>query len=274
MRATGPLIVLLVLFTWVLELILGWALVFAGHGFESSEPLGFDDRLLFSARAIVGRSGNEPSLAVDGDGWELLYALAGMSGVLMVSVGLAYVLPILASVAHKRSIAARIHTLGDTVDDMRALGRTPGGSSFELHLVALVGEISLTAERHRSYPVLHYFHSRDPHAALAPAIAKMVVLLRGPLEEVDKVDLTVRLPLERAVANLLAALSSMGLSRYARVDGRIDHDSLDRIELDPSAGGEDRLDVPSLDWFEAYVRFDGWEWEAVPEGDSSRREPG
>lgn len=263
MRAAGPLIVLLILIAWTLELVLGWALLFPAGAFEEPSSLGFADRLLFASNAIIGRSGNSPALGVDGDGWEMLHSLAGLSGVFILSVGLAYVLPILGAVAHKRSIAAKIHTLGDGVADMLELGRTPGGSSFELHLVALADQIVLTAERHRAYPVLHYFHSHDRHAALAPAVAKIALLLQDDLEDVDKVDATVRVPLERAIANLLGVVSSMGLARYARDVPDLDDGAMPVIELDPAASdGAHRGAIP-VRWLEAYVRFDGWEWETV-----------
>ena len=266
LRAAGPLILLLVLLAWVLELTLAWALVFVPRAFVSSGDVDFLDRLEFGAKAVIGRTGNSPALSVAGDGWESVQALAGLSGVTLVSVGLAYVLPILGAVAHKRSIAATIHTLGDGVDEMRALGRTRGGSSFELHLVSLIPSISLCAERHRSYPVLHYFHSRDRHAALAPAIAKVALLTRGDLDEADKVDATVVMPLDRAIANLLDALCTMGLERYAEDLGRLD-DGLEAIRLEPWSASSS-APVPTTGWLEAYVAFDGWSWEEIVAGDS------
>ena len=270
MRAVGPLIVLLALLTWVLELVLGWALVFVPSTFAEPGEIGIDDRIVFAGKVVVGRSGNTPSLEVAWDGWEMVLSLAGASGVVIISVGLAYVLPILAAVAHKRSIAATIHTLGDTVDDMRALGQVSGGSSFELHLVALVSGIVLCAERHRSYPVLHYFHSHDGHSALAPAVAKIALLLRADREGLDKVDPTVAEPLLQAIRNLVSALSTMGLTRYAREMEDPDTDAMSPIDIAPSARSARGGALP-IEWFEAYVRFDGWSWDEIVAGDASRR---
>jgi len=263
MRSAGPLILLMILMAWTLELVLGWALVFPAEAFEEPASLTFADRLLFATTAVIGRAGNAPALAVDGDGWEILHSLAGLTGVFILSVGIAYVLPILGAVAHKRSIAAKIHTLGDDVADMLELGRTPDGSSFELHLVALVDQIVLTAERHRAYPVLHYFHSHNRHAALAPAITKIALLLQEDLADVDKLDRTVRVPLERAIANLLGAVSSMGLSRYARDMPDLDDWEMTTIELDPSASGGAHEGALPKRWLKAYVQFDGWDWDTV-----------
>ena len=274
LRGVGPFIVLLVIAAWALELVIGWALVFTPAAFEESASeianLNFHDRLIFAASTVIGRAGNSPELTVTSDNWETVHALAGFTGVVIITFALAYVLPILASVAQSRSIAALINALGDSVEDMRSLGETPHGSSFELHLVGLAPAIMLVAEQHRAYPVLHYFHARERHAALAPAVAKLVLLLRSDTDGMDKVDRTVVKPLERAVFNLLEALSTMGLDRYAHDRDGIDDDALDSIVVDPTSRRHSD-ERHSTEWLKAYVRFDGWVWEEVtgedaPEG--------
>lgn len=269
LRAVGPLIVLAIVACWVIELCLGWALIFVPKAFEAPTDIEFSDRYVFAASAIIGRSANSPSLEVAGEGWEMLNSVAGTTGVIIVSVSLAYVLPVLAAVAHKRSIATTINTLGRSVDDMLKLSRTPGGSSFELYLVSLVAELSLCAERHRCYPVLHYFHSKDLHASLAPAVAKIVQLLQSDLSNTNSVDATVTTPLGHAISNLFEALGRMGLTDFVKRldDKRLTH--LEPIEM-VSVSVSETEPTPSLDWAEAYVRFDGWNWEqAVHRSDAS-----
>ena len=266
LRAVGPFILMLVIAVWALELVLGWALVFTPAAFEQSREasasFSFYDRFLFATSTVTGRAGNSPELTITSDHWESVHALAGFTGVVIISVALAYVLPILASVAQSRSIAALINALGDSVEDMRSLGETRQGSSFELHLVGLAPAIMLVAEQHRAYPVLHYFHARERHAALAPALAKLVLLLRSDTDGMDKVDPTVIKPLERAVFNLLEALSTMGLRRYAHDMDGVDDDALDSIVVDPSSRSYSD-ERHSIEWLKAYVRFDGWVWEEV-----------
>lgn len=263
MRAAGPLIVLLVLSLWVMELTLGWALVFLPQAFlDPATATGFGDRLVFASHSVMGRSGNHPALQVSDGFWEFVQSMAGVTGVLVVSVGLAYVLPIVSAVAHKRAIAAGIATLGETVDTMYSLASTRGGAVFELYLVSLVSDISLCAERHRAYPVLHYFHSKDQHAALAPSIAKLCLLLERDLSACDRVDRTVTDPLKRAIENLMHALVIMGLARHAHTSSRVDSARLHRFVVDP----RERNGIPTLpshEWLQAYVEFDGWRWVDV-----------
>ena len=190
-------------------------------------------------------------------------------------VGLAHVLPVLASVAPKRSVASSIHALGSNVDEIRRLASTRGGSSFELHLIALVPALSAIVESQRSYPVLHHFHTKDRHAALPLALSMLVEFLRTDLDEFDSVDATVTEPLCRAIHNLLGALTRMGLEEHASSDlmdvastqsvgintlADDSHDDrsdmLESHEDDPSVLGRTRL--PSMQWLDTYRRFDGW----------------
>jgi len=165
LRVVGPAIVLLVLMLWVLEMTLAWALIFVPEAFSDGSVAGFDDRLVFAAQTVLGRAGNSPALKVADGGWKMLHPLAGLTGVVLVSVGLAYVLPILASVAQKRSVAAFINGIGSSVDEMRELAAASGGQlpavdALGPHLVTMANQITLVAERHRAYPVLH--HDDDP----------------------------------------------------------------------------------------------------------------
>lgn len=265
MRAVGPFIVLMALATWVLQLVLAWALILVPTAFSDKDGVSFSDRLLFAAKSIIGRSGNSPEIRVIEGPWEIIESISGITGVIVVTVGLAYVLPILGAVVAKRSVAATIGTLGDDVDSMIRRATLPGGSSFELHLVALISSISEIAERHRSYPVLHYFHSKDSHAALATSIAKLSLLLKSNRSDMDRVDPTVVEPLAHAIHNLLDALSIMGLKDFAHRDKRIDSNSLHQLNINPDQPPTTNR-LPHSEWLKAYVLFDGWDWDAIRNG--------
>lgn len=253
LRSAGPLIVLLALALWVGQLTLSWALIFVPSAFEGSSSATFGDRFVFAGKTVIGRAGNSPELSVTSGTWEAVHGVAGLSGVTLVSIGLAYVLPILGGVADKRSVAAHINALGPSVGEIKETVGRAGGGQIELHLIALVTQVSETAERHRTYPVLHYFHSNDRHAALAPAIAKLVLLLEDGLDAAPAADATVFEPLNRAIRNLLEAVAKMGLYDYAT---RIDSGELNDIGLHEGNGGNEVL--PNRAWIDTYVRFDGW----------------
>ena len=270
LRRVGPCIILLVLVSWVGQLIAGWALIFVPSSLtgSGSDSVTFLDRVVFAGRTIVGRAGNTPGLSASKGPWELVHGFAGLSGVTMVTIGLAYILPILAGVALKRSLAVHVHALGNSVDDMKDLIRsTPGGGQIDLHFIALTPLIATVAERYRSYPVLHYFHSTDAHASLAPAIAKLCLLHRHDVAaDADDVDRTVTGPLARTIHDLYGALGRLGLLEFADRNG---------LDVDRDQVGVDVLDsghygFPADDWLKAYVMFDGWDWNEVVAGDAAR----
>jgi len=262
MRAVGPGIVLLALATWVFEIVLAWTLIFQPSVFKEPDGVSFSDRFVFAGKSIIGRSGNTPALEVDGAWWEMIQGFAGLTGVVVISVGLAYVLPILAAVAQKRSVASSLHAIGDSVNSMYECGTTDKGKAYHEHLLAMVPQIALSAERHRSYPVLHYFHSSDPHAALAPAVAKVGLLFHADLSELPELTDTVTEPVAHSIHNLLEALGGMGLRRYAREADTIDRDKLNELDIDPRVPPP-ATRLPNIEWLKAYVQFDGWEWDTI-----------
>ncbi len=265
MRGVGPAILLLALLLWVLELTLCWSLIFVSEAFIApSGGVNFGDRVMFAAQTIIGRGGNRPPLETVDGVWEFAHSIAGLTGVMIVSLGLAYVLPILGAVAHKRSIAAQIHTLGANVDEMRKLAREGLDETFNLHLIALTPAVALSAERHRSYPVLHYFHSSQPHASLAPAVAKIALLMNEDMPNHNPAAVT---PLGRSLQDLLGALENMGLGKFAEDKCNMKSDAVSEVGIEPLE--KDQRPIPTLDWFRAYVQFDGWNWEEVASGDSA-----
>jgi len=268
LRCAGPIILLLILVTWITELIFAWSFIYVPTAFvEDSQPVGFQDRLIFGARMVVGRGTNSTALQPTDGVWDFMNSFGGLTGVTFVSLGLAYVLPVLAGVAHKRSVATHLNTLGNSVESIREMvDEAEGGGQIAWHLETLTTSIATTAERHRSYPVLHYFHSADPHAALAPAMAKLVVLVEGGLPSATSVDATVTRPLARALHDLLGALQHMGLERFALDHPGLARSDLEEVGIEPLSS---RITgVPSIDWMRAYVAFDGWEWAIVTEPDA------
>gem|GEM_PF-3600448 len=195
LRAAGPLIVLLAQTIWLLELMLGWALVFVPDASNESGEVDFSDRHVFSASSLVGRGGNTHPLSIVEGIWEVIHIVASATGATLVTVGLTCLLPVLSGVAQRRSVAAAVHMLGSDVDAMRRLAPTQGNGSFELHLISLVPAITTLAEINATNPVLHYIQSKDRHAALAPSLSILVDFLRDREDVNQKVNANVTEPL-------------------------------------------------------------------------------
>jgi hypothetical protein len=255
LRCVGPLIVLVILVIWVGQIILSWALVFGPTAFVNRD-VSFGDRFVFAGRTVAGRGGNTPRLEASSGLWEVVHGMAGLSGVTIISIGLAYVLPVLRGVAEKRAVAVRINALGNSVSAMQEMvERAPDGGDIDLHLLAITTAVAQTAEVQRAYPVLHYFHSSDVHAALAPAIARVSLLVGTGLPPAPKVDATVIEPLAAVVGGLLDGIAEMGLDEQDKQARASSERRSDDGARTPSLAEHSRL--------RAYVEFDGWSWDVV-----------
>lgn len=214
MRAAGPLIILLVLWTWLVVMIAGWGLVFGQEGslLENGEALqpAFG-RVHYAASLVLGRGGSdfEPAAGV----WRFAEQLASLIGVAFVGMAVAYVLPVVNAVIHKRQVAVSIWALGTS--PVEVLTRAWNGRDFgelNLHLLALTPEIALLSQRHFAYPVLAYFHSADRDTALAPSMVVLdetLMLLESAIDGDVGCEASAWAPCRAAVSLFLKSVDAM-----------------------------------------------------------------
>lgn len=174
LKVMGVVIVLAIVGLWIGLLWGGWMLVF------SAEPGAVVDattkttatvwqRLYFVGFTVftLGMGDYVPQ----GDAWRVLTALASLNGLFLVTLSITYLLPIVSAATEKSQIADLLSTLGRTPEAIVQAGwNGEDFSSLESWLVDLSQKITLHAERHLAYPVLHYFHSTDRTSAIAPAL--------------------------------------------------------------------------------------------------------
>ena len=173
----GPIVLTATLVTWVSMLWVGWTLVFAG-GENSLRDTSDGSSVTWPGRFYyVGYSmftmGNGDFAPVGGF-WQVLTGLTTASGMLLVTLGVSYVLSVLGAVAQKRSFAGTVKGLGTSG---AALVRA-GWNGRDLHdldlpLSALAADASSLADKHKTYPILHYYHSSSAQNASALAVATL-----------------------------------------------------------------------------------------------------
>lgn len=206
--AGGPVILLLIIVMWVLLLLLGWSLVFGqpetlltvGDG----APAAALGRLRYAASLVIGRGSG--GLRPAGDIFVTLEPVAALTGLAVVSLSIAYVLPVVQGVVEKRSLASYISTLGTTPAEILANawdGRDLG--QLDLHFIALTPRVASVAQSHLAYPVIHYFHSASPEMALGPCIAALdaALTLNRALRHSVRIDRNAVRPLRAAVDRFL-----------------------------------------------------------------------
>lgn len=168
--SAGPVVLLLTIGMWLALLWGGWTLVFAADpdaviSSTTHQPATGWSRMYFAGFTIftLGVGDYIPN----GQPWEVLTSLAAVSGLGLTTLAITYLIPVVSAVTARRVQAATIAGMGATPADIVASGLSDDRFPYLEHrLQALSDSILQTAERHLSYPVLHFFHSAERHVDL------------------------------------------------------------------------------------------------------------
>lgn len=181
----GPASLLITMCGWIITLWAGYTLVFSAYPDDliltaTKMPADVWERIYFTGFTIFTLGVGDITPA--SDLYRVITAIASICGLFIVTLSITYLLPVLSAVTEKRALACQIHTLGTTSQDM-LLSAWDGQSfkSIEPYFQDLTASISLHAQRHFSYPVLHHFQSHTRRDAFPPQIATLsetVMLLR------------------------------------------------------------------------------------------------
>jgi hypothetical protein len=240
LSAVGPLILVVTVALWYLFVVAGWTLFFVPQSF--SEPVDLWGRVGFAFGSVVGLS---VDLTLASPLWETAATVARFTGIWIATLGLAFLIPIVGAVAQRRQLAASIHSVGTDPEEILALERESAEGFLNLHMLAWIPELTLTTERHVTYPVLHYFHSPSRVSALPAAVTMAAILLDQDFPPDSKVDRSVTQPLGNAIRHLLDTL-------HKGYPGE-DEDTV--TDKDEAAVSRSEL--------EEYLRRDGWDWQTL-----------
>ncbi|MDD9207696.1 potassium channel family protein [Georgenia sp. 10Sc9-8] len=174
----GPVLLIVVVLTWVVLLWLAWTLVFlagdpavqdatTGTGADTAEVVYFVGFTVFTLG--VG------DYAATTDLWRILTAVASFSGLFLVTLSITYLLNVVPAVVQRRALAQQIHAMGtDAVALLRSGwdGQSFTGTFLE-QLNNLTAPLSQVGEQQLAYPVLAYFRGSREHAALPVAAATL-----------------------------------------------------------------------------------------------------
>ena len=85
-----------------------------------------------------------------------------------------------------------------------------GFGVLDQHLVSLSSTLTLSAQQHLAYPVLHYFHSAEPSTAAAPslrALSDALLLLQHGVAPDVRLSPAAVVPLDRSLDTYLGTLA-------------------------------------------------------------------
>lgn len=170
----GPVQIVLSIAAWFLMLLVGWAMIYQpalGSGIRAiSGPTdtGWANALYYSGFSLttLGVGDLEPVSSP----YRLLTVVQAAIGFAWFSMVITYFLSVYGSLISRNAFAQGLHQRTQrTGDAVELLVRSADGADFP----ELAGQLSSSAgflrdiyQRHRFYPVLRYFHYREPHYSL------------------------------------------------------------------------------------------------------------
>lgn len=209
----GPLMLILTLSMWVGLIWAGWTLIFGG--IEGSIAVAHSDLsvtwvgiVYFVAFTMfgMGNGGFYPTSGLP----QLITTHTTTSAGLFVAMGVSCVISVLGAVSEKRSFASSVTGVGNDSEGIIQTGWDSNDfEGLRPSLTSLASRLDQLADQHKSYPILHYYHSEQPEQASALAVAildESMTLLRFGVSEEHQPDVILVENVRTAARNYLDAL--------------------------------------------------------------------
>lgn len=182
-KYSGLLHLLSTFFVWLSLLFLGTFLIFSsneGMVVESTTgaEAGLLERFYFSS-AILTTLGIGDFIPGT-DFTQLLASLLAITGFIMLTTGISYLISVLNGVNQKKSLANYINGMGVSLDEIYEYAAIKGGESNLLNQSSQLRSmiISFTSQ-HWALPIIHYFFSTEKSFSVAVQIARLYEVLNA-----------------------------------------------------------------------------------------------
>lgn len=274
LKLVGTLIPIGTVLGWLVLVWVSWWLIFsAAEGAvvsaEAGRPADGVSRLYFAGYTVftLGTGDYVPNGGV----WQVLTPVATLSGLVLATLGVTYLIPLTSANNDKRSLATVVSSLGTHPEQV--VIRAWNGRSFqglETLLANLAPSIALHAQRHLAYPVLHYLHSGRLATAAPPALARLdeaLTILADGVAPEHRPDRALLQAARHAMGDYLDTVQPF---LHARAGGPPPSPGLDRLRsagvpVVSDAEFERRLGERSAhrERLVQLVESDGWTWADV-----------
>ena len=276
LSTAGPAILTLTLAMWIGLIWIGWTLLFAGDetsllSTHTGEPADWTGRLYYVAYTMF-TNGNGDYTPTSG-GWELASSFTTATGMAFVTLGVSYVLTVLGAVSEKRAFANSVTGLGERREAFVRTGWTDRDEQFgglERPIETLSEQLSLLADKHKAYPILHYYHSERASRASAvavPILDEAVTVLRYGVPSENRLNPALVENAESSADSYVDTLDSAFIEPAAEFPPPPD---LDRLREDGVPTVPDEEFADALEGMThrrrqllGIVRADAWRWPPV-----------
>lgn len=265
---TGPAITFAAVTVWVVLFVGGWFLIFSAspgavvdNQDRPSDPWG---RLYFTAFTVstLGIGDYRPSGAV----YQVLTGVSSITAFGLATLVITYVASLNSAVASKRRFAREVLALGSSpASILHSSWNGRGFGPLENELQSLTGSVHGLAEEQLTYPLLHYFSTRQRSAAFWPAIAtlnEVVLLLQNHIRHDCRPSPLALDPLQRAIDAYLEVLPAIPENDAKSSPPQPDIRELREIGIDVVSPVEpSAVDRRRRNRIHASLQRQGWEWE-------------
>jgi hypothetical protein len=190
---------------------------------------------------------------------------------LFVTMGVSYVLSVLGAVSNKRSFASSVSGIGDDSETFVRSGWD--GEDFEgLHLPlnSLAGQLDRLSDQHKSYPILHYYHSEEAKHASAMAVAvfdEAMTVLRFGVPDEDQPNAVLVENARSANENYLETLNNAFIDPAEQEPPPPDLDRLRDAGVPTVSDAEFAAALADLEdrrrKLQGVVNADAWHWPPI-----------
>ncbi len=159
------IIIVVMIVNWSLFLWFGFTLIYSLEpqsvvNAQTKIPANFAERLYFVGYTIstLGAGDYQPV----GDGWEIFTSIISLTGLVIITICITYIVPIVNNIIEKGTLTLRIASLGQSTREILVKGYN--GENFEdlsEEFSSLASDIFKYAKNHAAYPVLHHVHNSD-----------------------------------------------------------------------------------------------------------------
>jgi hypothetical protein len=271
---SGPIILTATLVMWVGLIWGGWTLIFGG-GENALIPSHDDVPVTWSGRAFfvaysmftMGNGDFYPPVGI----WQIATSLTTASGMLFVTMGVSYILSVLGAVSNKRSFASSVSGMGaDSETVVRSAWDGEDFDGLHLPLNSLASSLDTLADQHKSYPILHYYHSEQAKQASAMAVAvfdESMTILRFGVPDDNQPNRVLVENARSATQNYLETLNNAFIEPAEEPPPPPD---LDRLRTESVPTVSDREFADALDDLTerrrkllGIVNADAWHWPPI-----------
>jgi len=266
----GPLILLAIVLTWIILLWIGNTMIILSDATSLWSPskesyvTDIPDKAYFIAYVLSSMGSGD--FSPNGDWWMIYTGFISFTGVVFISLGISFLIPVVEAITLKRQVALQIHALGTTpkkilqnYDDDNFKKLVECLDDMEPSLIKL-------SQYHLAYPIIHYFHSTKHFESLPIKLVSLDEAMSILMYKVSKNSISDVQALRRSYGAMTYYLSTLAEAFILPGNDEPKHPDtsyLTEISPEDSIHGE-RSDsdlVLRRKLLLAYLQNDGWEWK-------------